>query len=246
MKRIWLTAMLSLAVWLAPSARAELVSQDYLAPGDGLLTLDSQTGLRWLDVSATQGLGANQILAGAGGWNSHFRYATYAELSALFEHAGLPTSPGGKVAVSPDPAMYSAASAFNALIDTAGAGASPISQTDGFYPTTGSSIGFLRVHASQDASSTFATYSYIESPPGEKSAPSAGGGVGDKTAPSAGGGVGDKTASGGGAGGKGWSYDTYSPKTGSMLVLAVPEPQTWALLLAGLGMLAGVARRRAA
>ena len=230
MKRIWLTAMLTLAVGLAPAVRAELVSQDYLAPGDGLLTLDSQTGLRWLDVSATQGLSANQILAGAGGWNSHFRYATYAELSALFEHAGLPTSPGGKVAVSPDPAMYSAASAFNALINTAGAGASPISQTDGFYPTTGSSIGFLRVHASQDASSTFATYSYIEAPPGKY-----GGGAGDK-------------GFGGGAGGKyaGWSYDTYSPKTGSMLVLAVPEPQPWALLLAGLGLIAGVARRRAA
>ena len=230
MKRIWLTAMLSLAVWLAPSARAELVSQDYLAPGDGLLTLDSQTGLRWLDVSATHGLSANQILAGAGGWNSHFRYATYAELSALFEHAGLPTSPGGKVAVSPDPAMYSAASAFNALINTAGAGASPISQTDGFYPTTGSSIGFLRVRASLDGSFTFATYSFIEAPPGAY-----------------GGGAGDKTATGGGAGGKSTgNYDWIGPTTGSMLVLAVPEPETWALLLAGLGLIAGVARRRAA
>ena len=236
MKHTWLTIVLSLAVWLSPFARADLVSQDYLAAGDGLLTHDTQTGLRWLDVSATQGLSANQILSGAGGWSSHFRYATYAELSTLFEHAGLPANGGGKVVVSPDLAMYSAASAFNALFNTASSGASPVSQTDGFYTTTGSSIGFLRVHASQDPSSTFvfSTYSYIESPPGEKSAPSAGGGVGDKT------------ASGGGAGGKGWSYDTYSPKTGSMLVLAVPEPQTWALLLAGLGMLAGVARRRAA
>lgn len=236
MKHTWLTIVLSLAVWLSPFARADLVSQDYLAAGDGLLTHDTQTGLRWLDVSATQGLSANQILSGVGGWSSHFRYATYAELSTLFEHAGLPANGGGKVVVSPDLAMYSAASAFNALFNSAGSGASPVSQTDGFYTTTGSSIGLLRVHASQDPSSTFvfSTYSYIESPPGIKSA--LGGGAGDKFAPS-----------GGGAGGKSTgSYDWYSTGTGSMLVLAVPEPETWALLLAGLGILASVARRRAA
>jgi len=30
-----------------------------------------------------------------------------------------------------------------------------------------------------------------------------------------------------------------------MLILAVPEPETWALLLAGLGLLGFMARRRA-
>ena len=35
----------------APAARAELVERDWLAPGDGLLTLDTSTGLEWLDLS---------------------------------------------------------------------------------------------------------------------------------------------------------------------------------------------------
>jgi len=228
MKRIWLTAMLSLAVWLAPSARAELVSQDYLAPGDGLLTLDSQTGLRWLDVSATQGLSANQILAGAGGWNSHFRYATYAELSALFEHAGLPNlaGPDGSaraLSAAEAAALYPFARDFNLLLNTA----APVS-TFGIYVRGSNSISYAGV---------------IISGPVVK--PGSG-------APASGPVVYDKGYSlihqylNPAVVKESYDFDWSHPSYGSMLVLAVPEPQTWALLLAGLGLIAGVARRRAA
>ena len=248
MKRIWLTAMLTLAVWLAPAVRAELVSQDYLAPGDGLLTLDSQTGLRWLDVSATQGLSANQILAGAGGWNSHFRYATYAELSTLFEHAGLPNlaGPDGAtraLSTAEANALYPFARDFNLLLNTA----APVS-TSGIYIWDSNSISYAGVIISGPA---------IKAAPAPKDA-----------------GFTPKDAMPGSAPGskeavdtpvvydRGYSYihqylnpavlnesydfDWSHPSYGSMLVLAVPEPQTWALLLAGFGLLAGVARRRVA
>lgn len=84
-------AVLASALALAlGSAQAELVSVDYLAEGDGLLTLDSRTGLKWLDFTATTGLSASQINSGIGGWNSSFRFATENEATQLLSNAGLP------------------------------------------------------------------------------------------------------------------------------------------------------------
>lgn len=47
-----LLALLLLAVASGPAYGA-LISRDWLAPGDGLLTLDTKTNLEWLDVSQT-------------------------------------------------------------------------------------------------------------------------------------------------------------------------------------------------
>jgi hypothetical protein len=84
---------LAIALLMATSlanAESPLVSRDFVARDDGLLTLDTSTGLQWLDLTLTRDLGVDQILAGEGGWvAAGFRYATFADIAALFLHAGL-------------------------------------------------------------------------------------------------------------------------------------------------------------
>lgn len=86
------------------AAEAELTQLDLSAPGDGLITRDSATGLDWLDVSATTGVSFNDVVAGSGGWASlGFRHATASEACALFAaYAAVPAQgcPTGNVAVT--------------------------------------------------------------------------------------------------------------------------------------------------
>src|SRR5262245_29957593 len=77
---------------LALPAQAELLEVDLLAPGDKLITRDTETGLDWLDLGGvTTNLSYDAVHGGAGGWlASGWRYATEAEVCALFvAHAGV-------------------------------------------------------------------------------------------------------------------------------------------------------------
>ncbi len=64
-----------------------------LVPGSGdqLITLDTDTDLEWLNLTATANRSYLDILGGAGGYTTTygFRYATGAEISALWQHAGI-------------------------------------------------------------------------------------------------------------------------------------------------------------
>lgn len=72
------------------NANATLLSQDYIVGGDGLLTHDSDTGLEWLDLIATNLQSVNSVLGGYGGYiQNGFRYATDDEVLALLTHAGI-------------------------------------------------------------------------------------------------------------------------------------------------------------
>lgn len=85
---------LALAIIGSTTAQAGLIELDLLAAGDGLITLDTDTGLQWLDVTATTGLSVNQVLGGVGGWTDlGFRYAGSDELEQLF----LTSVPGSTV-----------------------------------------------------------------------------------------------------------------------------------------------------
>jgi hypothetical protein len=82
---------------LALPAHAELVEVDLNAPGDALVTRDTDSGLDWLEVEGvTTGLSYEDIQAGAGGWlAAGWRYATQAEVCHLFTaHADLPCNSG--------------------------------------------------------------------------------------------------------------------------------------------------------
>lgn len=63
---------------------------------------DTQSGLTWLELSATAGLSINQVLRGAGGWTTrnppgsdapYYRYATSDEIARLLNDLGLTASP---------------------------------------------------------------------------------------------------------------------------------------------------------
>jgi hypothetical protein len=82
-----------LLVWLflcsTPSvAQAALISVDYAASGDGLITRDTATGLDWLDLTETAGLSYSGVLSTSFVTMDGFRYATETEVGQLFTNAG--------------------------------------------------------------------------------------------------------------------------------------------------------------
>jgi hypothetical protein len=70
-------------------ASASLVQIDFLTAGDGLLTLDTATGLEWLDFSLTLGRSFNQTLASPYVLVYGFRFATETELRSLYATVGI-------------------------------------------------------------------------------------------------------------------------------------------------------------
>ena len=74
------------------SARANLIQASDPRFGPDSLTIDTSTGLAWLDVNLGTGLSYEQVLADTqpGGLFSGFRYATAPEVLALYVSAGIP------------------------------------------------------------------------------------------------------------------------------------------------------------
>jgi len=80
---------LLLLTCLAQPAAAALLGLDLFDAGDQLATRDTESGLDWLDVTATQGMSFDAVSAGAGGWTPlGWRHATTAEVCGLLDHAG--------------------------------------------------------------------------------------------------------------------------------------------------------------
>ena len=84
MKRILTAAAL---VALSFASHAELVSTDWKTAGDELATLDTETGIEWMDLSETDGLSINTVLSmtSAGGKFEGWRLPTEDEVLTLFE-----------------------------------------------------------------------------------------------------------------------------------------------------------------
>ena len=80
----------STAVTMVSPAKAVLMQQDLLSAGDNLITLDTDTGLQWLDVDQTLGLTYDAVAAGAGSWTSlGFSHANVDQVASLFTNAGI-------------------------------------------------------------------------------------------------------------------------------------------------------------
>jgi hypothetical protein len=77
LKKSLIASVISMA---SISANAELISIDLNVEGDNLVTLDTQTGLEWLDISLTNGRRHYDIQGGAYG----FRIPTNEEVDAFF------------------------------------------------------------------------------------------------------------------------------------------------------------------
>jgi len=81
--RNWKTALVAGAMALCSTwASATFSTADASVSGDALLTLDSESGLAWLDLSATRGLSVAQVRTSE--WLAQgFRLATLAEVDEL-------------------------------------------------------------------------------------------------------------------------------------------------------------------
>jgi hypothetical protein len=76
-------------------AISALMSADLFEAGDRLLTLDSDTSLEWLDLTETQFLTVNDVLANRGGWRSlGFRHATMFEVQNLYQSVAITSDIG--------------------------------------------------------------------------------------------------------------------------------------------------------
>lgn len=76
---------------MASVASASLSVVDLSHQGDGLMTVDSDTGLAWLDISATRGMSVLDVIGSenalAPNWLSQgFRFAKASELDQLVQH----------------------------------------------------------------------------------------------------------------------------------------------------------------
>lgn len=88
---VTLTVLVCLSL-VQPSAKANLVLTNDPAFGANSLTLDTSTGLGWLNLSVSAGLSYQQVMADtqSGGNFSGFRLATAQEVLDLYASAGIP------------------------------------------------------------------------------------------------------------------------------------------------------------
>ncbi|MDQ7250623.1 hypothetical protein [Dongia sedimenti] len=83
------TAAILFGVGLAFGLTALPAAATTLLVDQGMTTLDSNTGLEWLDITLTQGQSYNAVAAGYGGYTtSGWRFATITDLYQLFTDAG--------------------------------------------------------------------------------------------------------------------------------------------------------------
>lgn len=94
MKTIHLSTLAAVALlWLSGlPARANLIQADDPQFGANSLTIDTTSGLAWLDLTASAGLSYQQTLADTqpGGIFSGFRFATAQEVLTLYTAADIP------------------------------------------------------------------------------------------------------------------------------------------------------------
>lgn len=77
------TLAMALGLMVATGAQAELVELDYLNEGDGLITVDTVSGLDWLDLKFTSGMSIYQARSVI---PEGFRVANYDEVYSLYDN----------------------------------------------------------------------------------------------------------------------------------------------------------------
>ena len=71
-------------------AQASLSVADLFTPGDGLLTVDSQAGVAWLDITETRGLSVGDVISSTQWLSQGFRFARSSDLDSLLQQAQSP------------------------------------------------------------------------------------------------------------------------------------------------------------
>jgi len=122
MLRIFFVNCTLVSLLLLPfTARANLLSLDLNAFGDGLITFDTTTDLQWLDLSQTAGWATNNLVSefGVGGAYEGWRYATVFEWQHLIQEGGL--QPGVTAHNPSDPGLTYTAADLQAMLYLLGA-----------------------------------------------------------------------------------------------------------------------------
>jgi len=112
------------ALILSTSVNSAIVSTDWQNAGDNLITLDTVSGLEWLDLTETSSMSYDDVTAqlGVGGAYEGFRYATDTEVISLWSNFGVdlsqdaPSSPY-HIGVTVDPGIVDAATILKNYVD---------------------------------------------------------------------------------------------------------------------------------
>ena len=87
----------------ATIAAASIGSTNALLVDQGMNTLDTDTSLQWLDLTATVGESSNSVAGGFGGYYAAgYRHATVLEVAQLFTNGGMTFQNGGNFPVDFD------------------------------------------------------------------------------------------------------------------------------------------------
>lgn len=91
MKKIWCRAAMAVVMAASVSgAQASLSVADLFQPGDGLLTIDAQAGVAWLDITETRGLSVGDVISSTNWLARGFRFAKSSDLDSLLQQAQSP------------------------------------------------------------------------------------------------------------------------------------------------------------
>ena len=105
MKKISIAVVGLMAVMAASVASASMSVADLSAQGDGLLTVDSESGLAWLDITPTRGMSMTQA-ASSTWFEQGFRFATASDLNTLITHGTDFMGMMGAMAAPPEFSAY--------------------------------------------------------------------------------------------------------------------------------------------
>jgi len=159
---------------LAPHLAAQVTIADWKTPGDHLLIVDQTAGLQFLNLQASAGRSATDVLGqfGAGGDYAGFRYATLEELNSTLTHIGVPIPSDTLVSYAStfitDTELSTFYSYFGKLTDYPGSWISSYGFIDGHEPDYGNRYTVFFVHEiSYGINSRNGMASYAESTTGD-------------------------------------------------------------------------------
>lgn len=220
-KKTALLASVAVTAGLLPSGgvAAAVVQADWLAAGDGLVTRDLDNGLEWLDLTQTTGLTVAQAISqtSAGGRLAGWRYANMDELFAFYGSAVAPVKPSANGNTPVIDFTPADLVSLRNFVDLLG-----ITLQYSFRSDTIGLIGHSAAQANEPNQAAGYFFYQLN-----------------------------------GSGGYAWFNEGYtSPSysdrnTGVFMIRdlsglnAVPEPATWAMMIAGFGLVGGAARRSA-
>ena len=84
LKKTMLSIVASFAMLLSLPSQAAFVSTDWKTQGDALATLDTETGIEWLDVSLTDGMSIDSVKALLGSVYAGWRLPTMSEVESMY------------------------------------------------------------------------------------------------------------------------------------------------------------------